>query len=296
MFHNYYIKIRGFILSILKKQPRLYFLFYSIRYKIEIRKANQLIIVTTPGHVASSTTFKSLKTAKWGKSTRIYNFHSLNEGFNNKSPMKSISASHVLREVIKKKLKKGKLKNKKIVLITLVRDPIARALGRKFQHPDVYLKEVNHKALSKDEFPAACEKVKNHMINQGFLKETIDWQISFYEKELNEFWGIDFSKPFKHTEYGFMYHSNENIQFLLFSLEHFNEKFQEKMKYYLNKNVQIILFNTNVQRLPDNTFYSYCKKQLKFDKDLVNSVYEQPLLKRLYPSSMLSDFKDKWTS
>jgi len=128
--------LRNAIVKFLKRRPALFYLVYATLYKWQIWKATHLVIVTTPGHVGSSTTFKSLQTGTWPKGTRIYDIHSLNEGFNNASKIHSISARHVLQQVLNKMLQTNSLKNKKISVISVTRDPMARALGAIFQSPD----------------------------------------------------------------------------------------------------------------------------------------------------------------
>jgi hypothetical protein len=284
-----------FLLNILKKAPWLYYLIFSIRYKREISKASCLIIVTTPGHVGSSTTHKSLQNIVWDSNTRIYDIHSLEERFNNKSPINSISARHVLQDVIREMLINGKLKNKSINIITLVRDPIARALGGIFQNPKVFIDEDFDKYNNIEEYAEGCEKIKNQILKSDYLINTIRWQMAFYERELKKYWGFDFLNPDIVFENGFAFFQFQNFRFFIFALEYLDEIFSKKIKHYFNEEIELV--NANIYSSKKNVnanFYSYCKQNMKFSSDLVNKIYDHTLLLKIYPVEKLKEFNDNW--
>ena len=284
-------------LEILKRYPKLYFWVYSIRYRWEIFWAKQLVIVTTPGHVGSSTTFKSLKTGNWETSTKIYDIHSLKERYNNSSEVSSISARHVLQEVLREKLGKNRLGHKKLILVTLVRDPIARALSGKFQDPKVFLKEVDAVNLKAEEFEEAFLKVKEEMLQSGYLLGTVNWQLSFYQDELRSFWNLDLNHELSNIEAGFAIAKKDNMTLFVFGLEYLNRQLPAKVKKYLGIDIQLLKANMSAQRQRgDEQFYSYCKRHIKLDKELIDKLYQNRVLEQIYPESKIQQFKKSWTA
>jgi hypothetical protein len=275
--------------------PGLFKFVFGLKYRSEIRKAQSIIIIATPGHVGSSTAFRSLVSADWGTDTRIYDIHSLTEGYNNDSEINSITPRHVEQDVIRDMLTSGEMANKKITVITLVRDPISRALGGKFQNPDVYLKEIQQESLKQDDFAAAAAMVKNDMLSSGFLEETTRWQMNFYLDELKDFYGIDLSQNDVQVDEGFMYAAQGNTQCLVFAMEYMNTQYPSKIKTYLGQDIEIVMANTNEQGTGAD-FYKYCKKHLQFDAPLVDRLFDYDLLKQLYPAERFQALKDQWTA
>ena len=286
--------MKNFLLRLLEKWPWLYFRVYEVYYERKIQKATELIVITTPGHVGSSTVFRSLQAVDWQDSVLICNIHSLKEGFNNASKVHSISARHVLQEILRKSLQQGKLEDKSVKVITLIRDPVARALGGMFQNPGVFLTGIKPNTLTHSDFPKACNSLKEYMMN-GYLLNTIDWQFTFYTMELRDFWGVDLSKRSNHAQEGFINLQEKDIDCFIFPLEYLDEVFIDKIKRFLKKDVPLIDSNRNEQR-PDwrQEFYNYCKDHLKFDLDILRAVYNHPIMKSIYTSSKLKGFRDRW--
>ncbi len=294
-FHKNDKPLKNFLIRLLEKWPWLYFRVYEVYYERKIQKAAELIVVTTPGHVGSSTVFRSLQAVDWQDSALIFNIHSLQERFNNSSKIHSISARHVLQEVLRKNLRQGKLDDKSIRVITLIRDPLARALGGMFQNPAVFLNDIFPNRLTQTDFPEACHRLKEYMMS-GYLLSTMNWQLSFYTRELMDFWRLDLSIEPQNTETGFIHLKRKNSDCLVFTLEDLGEKFISKVKLYFEKDVELINSNRNEQRQDGrNEFYNYCKEHLKFDQDILRFAYDHPLMKNIYSSVQLEEFRKRWS-
>lgn len=265
--------------------PSLYFLIFWLRYRLEISNARELVIVTTPGHVGSSTVYNTLKGVNWPKGTYLYDIHSLNERFNNASQVPSVSARHVLQEILRSKLLKSKLADKKVTIITIVRDPVARALGGMFQNSDVFIKGVKVNDLPERDFATAKEEVYHQLVNDGLLEDTINWQLEFYKNELSQFWGFDWSE----MKEGHQVLHRKNHTLIVITLENLAQELQQKVNDLWDHSLEMRIANKN-----ESEFYTYCKKEMKFDQDFLNTIYGDQFLKRIYGEHRLSEFVAKW--
>lgn len=289
--------MRNAILNFLNRRPALFYLVYATLYKWQIWRANHLIIVTTPGHVGSSTTFKSLQTGSWPKGTRIYDVHSLNEGFNNTSIVNSISARHVLQSVLLNHSNNRKLSKKRVSIISLTRDPVSRALSGKFQNKEVFLIELERKVLNPTDFDKALMSVKHHLVNDNFLLLTCQWQSDFYEKEIFERWGFNRDTDVQSSEMGFRYLKNGQNECLFFALEYLSDHLISKVRSYLKAEISLHNYNSLASRESEfNDFYAYTNENLKLEKDLLERVYDRPIFRWMYGKVILNKYINQWES
>ncbi|MEQ8243670.1 hypothetical protein [Fulvivirga sp.] len=283
--------MRNAIVKFLKRRPALFYLVYATLYKWQIWKATHLVIVTTPGHVGSSTTFKSLQTGTWPKGTRIYDIHSLNEGFNNASKIHSISARHVLQQVLSKMLQTNSLNSKKISVISVTRDPVARALGAIFQNGEAFLSSIlsgnvmNYQAIS---------SIKSFMLDKGYLHDTMQWYFSFYESELKNKWGLDVYE-FKKSSNEVLYYQNGNRQALIFTLENLDSQLVDTINEIYGTEIVLSISNSVEQRDSKNiNLYNFCKQHLTFSENTLKGIYNYPFMIKVYTEDVLFSFEKKW--
>jgi len=241
--------------------------------------------VATPGHVGSSSVFQSLLTIKWDRSTKIYDVHSLNEGFNTNANVASVSARHVLQSVLKRNLKQ--LTKKEIDIISVLRDPVARALGGVFQGQEVFLSGLPLAGVGENEFEKVSQKIKKKLLDDHLLN-TINWQFAFYRNELNNFWGFNVDKIKFKDGVGIQYVKKRRLIFL--TLEHLNENFALAILQLYKSRPQEILANNNASPL-----YTYCKKHLKISCDILTKCYQDPLIRAAYGEKEVEQMMLGWS-
>lgn len=265
--------------------PKLLYAIYYIKYKIEITAAKRIILVATPGHVGSSTVYQSLLTIKWERGTKVYDVHSLNEGFNTNANVASVSARHVLQSVLERNHKQ--LLRKKIDVISILRDPVARVLGGMFQGQEVFLSNLPLLDVAEHEFEHISKKIKSKLLDDHLLN-TINWQFAFYRNELNSFWGFDVDKIKFREGVGIQNVKNRRLIFL--TLEHLSEKFPQTILQLYKSKPQVILANNNASPL-----YMYCKTHLKLSNDVLIKCYKDPLLRAAYDEEEIEQMMLKWS-
>lgn len=265
--------------------PKLLYAIYYIKYKIEITAAKRIILVATPGHVGSSTVYQSLLTIKWERGTKVYDVHSLNEGFNTNANVASVSARHVLQSVLERNHKQ--LEDKKIDVISILRDPVARALGGMFQGQEIFLSNLPPLDVTENEFEHVSKKIKDKLLDDHLLN-TINWQFAFYRNELSRFWGFDVDKIKFKEGVGIQCIKKRRLIFL--TLEHLNENFAQAMVQLYKSKPQVIMANNNASPL-----YRYCKQHLKLSNDVLIKCYNDPLLRAAYGEKKIEQMMLKWS-
>lgn len=280
-------KIKPLLHKLLALSPAIYWCFYAIRYYFQIKYAKRLVIITTPGHVGSSTLYQSLKGLSWGKSTRVYDFHSLDEHFNNKSKIPSRSARHVLQDVFRLMIKGGALKRKEVHVLTLIRDPMARALGGMFQGSGVFLDGLDVKNVEREKYPLYCNRVKEILLS-GFLINTTNWQFKFYRTELKKYWNFNVDTVLFNNGYGIQKGNQGSL--IVFTLENLNAVLAHVIEEQFSVTPQIVMANSN-----PSDFYNYSKRNLKLEMNWLQKIYTDPLLTNAYGSQKVSELFSEWS-
>lgn len=276
-----------FVRQMLVRIPPLFFIVFWLRYRIEILRAKQLIIVTTPGHVGSSTVFNSLRTGQWPKGTRVYDIHSLRERFNNDSPVHSVSARHVLQEVLRSMVLKRSLRKKSVTVVSVVRDPVARALGGMFQNSRVFINGIEVDRLTSTDFESAFEHIYQQLVNDGSLANTAAWQLSFYKMELKEYWGFRMEDLIMNESVGIL--NNGSHKLILLTLEDLSNNFNAIAQKHLGVRPRLVVANNNT-----STFYQFCKETLKIDEAILRPLYADPFFETVYGKDRLEAMMRRW--
>ena len=170
MLSKFKIKLRRFI-------ARNFSSVVEAAYIIKIgwqRFKKPPIIILTPGKVGSSTVYKTLKKSQ---KNSIYHIHRLSKkGIRNSEieHLESDRNSRPLHLIIGKQLRK-KLDEYKdeIKVITIVREPISRAISAFFQNTEFYKSEVEKNSLQIDE-EKALELLLNRL-DSSITSQLHEW-------------------------------------------------------------------------------------------------------------------------
>lgn len=271
---------------VIEKHWLLYWIVFFSRYTVEILSAKRLIIISTPGHVGSSTLFESLKKCEWEVGTRIYDIHSLDEKMNRIN----LSARHVLQDTLRILLRFNWV-GCKMDVITLVRDPISRALGAVFQNKSTFYPALNEE-IDESKFEEQLLRLKNFMVQSGYLFDTVNWQVSYYTVEIRNHFKMAFN-PMSNG-YGFYQKTNKRSYSIL-TLEDMEKDMMLFFKSYFNVTPVLRIKNTNETRGGANVlFYKYCKQNLRFGNEIVDKIYSMQFFKDVYGEKRVGLFKAQW--
>jgi hypothetical protein len=186
--------------------------------------------------------------------------------------------------------------NKKIKIITGVRDPIARNISWFFQvidcgavFPSDFFRKFQEGSITMDD-------VIQKFWEQDFIYcKQFDW----FELELKPVFNIDitsFDFP-QEKGYTIVNFPDQNIELLVFKLEKLDSCVQEAMQTFLG------IENINSKRYERTEFlepheyaiYDNLRKSLKFSNEYLDQIYDQPLVRHFYTDEEINAFKRKWS-
>ena len=248
------------------------------------------IIILTIGKVGSSSIYETLRTKTTHK---IYHIHNISEeGIRNsiQSHLNSDRRSKPLHLIISKLLReKLILYSGRLLVITVVREPISREVSSFFQNIDFYKNTLENKNLEID-----MDKSYNMLLerlNTKISKIHEDW----FKLEIEGNYDIDvFSESFNEAK-KYMIFEQRNTKLLLLRMEDLNEVFPEAIKEFLNLDKPIKLQNTNLgnQKHYADT-YKKIKEKLKLDSVIVNQIINSKFFRHFY-SNYRDEIIKKWT-
>ena len=175
-------------------------------------------------------------------------------------------------------------------VITLVREPIARACSATVQNKDRF-------------FPHLVGQPEEQMFNAvmdrsyGYLKglDTKEaYTDTWFDGELKDVFGYDiFSVPFDRSQ-GFQIYKTPRADILLFKLEQLSECFQKAFSLFFGRPITQ-LHNTNVTRdKSDAQMYDRAKRELKMSRRDLQQVYSKRYIKHFYTPDQIEGFIQRW--
>ena len=202
-------------------------------------------------------------------STVFFDIHSVHEHFNNASPIPSLSARHVLQEVLERSFPKHG-NDKRWHIVSIIRDPVARALGGFFQGLDVWMPHLDLQKLKKTDYPEVLKAVINRMLSEHpgaksgatFILDTVNWQKQFVASELEGFWGLDLSS-IEILDNALRVAQRQNVQFYLLQAERLEEGLKSIGKLF-NKQIVLQNKNTAIGRMGKSADFIYTARSILF--------------------------------
>lgn len=248
------------------------------------------ILVYQPGKVGSTTIQKSLEQ----RGILCEHIHILNNriSMNNR----------------KYKILLDGLKNRKIKIITGIREPIARAISS-FIHPFLTYKAFLWNGLTNDLLDSCIKYLKEFCCNDNKLKERIPVfneneytscvdqmgnEFAWFDKEIKEVLGIDiFEYPFNRGK-GYTIIEKGNVQIFIYKLEKLNTLEKELGNFVGVTNFQLKYFNDGQQKMT-KYLYSQLNNTIKIPMECLNYYYHNnERMQHFYTEQEIKDFIKKW--
>ena len=263
------------------------------RYNRSPLRKMQPILIYQMGKVGSSTIRRSI--ASHNIDMHPYHFHYMNGiGY-----MMSLCRQqglplqdHILSSIYCKKLFKNiKTNNRKLHVISLVREPIAKNISQFFQNIDVSYPEFRY-----------ADKVKllshNELVTQMiefFIENFIhDDPLVWFDVELKNFTDIDvFKERFPH-EKGYNIYENARFKVLVIRLEDLNKRIEEAMFHFLGiSNFNLVRENISSEK-EYAVLYEKLKKQIRLPATYIDKMYISKMARHFYTIRELESFRNKW--
>jgi hypothetical protein len=245
------------------------------------KNKDNIYLVYTMGKVGSTTIQETLE--KTLKVADIFHIHTLSDQRLEKS---RIHFPEAFRRA-KKIKRKTKLK-KRIKIITVTRDPIAKKISGLFQNPWLY--GLNEEGITQLTPQELCNIIKN---NLDKFYDALTW----FDEEFFNFTGIDiYTEPFdfdlkKETI------SQNNIDVLALRLEDFKETeiITAHLSYFVGQPIQQLINRNQTQTKKFKELYKKTLDMIELPEDFIQEIYSSKYCTHFYTPTEIHQFRAKWT-
>lgn len=262
----------------------------------------EMILVHQMGKVGSSSIVKSLEQAaiaqpiikthflnprthqeKWRHINLYQKYPHNRKGFVPRHLIVGRSLSRQLPELL--------AQNKRIKVITAVRDPIARGISSFFQNVNQYIPDFMQKFES--------QKIEMEKIAEAFWQQAGERRYrhhQWFDQEFKSVFDIDiFSIDFPKSQ-GYLIKKSivRNIDLLVIKLESFNYSLVQSLKEFLDTDT-IMLVNSNMSQMKKyDIAYQQFKSYIKFSPEYIDNMYDSQFAHHFYSDAEISSFKSRW--
>lgn len=256
-----------------------------------LTKSKKIIIVHQMGKVGSSTVCESLKRNKIG--FPVVHTHFL-EPKKLQLRLNSISSNEnkIDRHLITSLLVLDAIRDssKKIKIVTLVREPIARNISAFFESINRYIYNFNHRYKKGN--------IDTEDLVKSFLKKfPHQFPLNWFDKEMKAVFGIDVYKRNFDFDKGYQIYGHENsqnLELLLIKLEKLNDCHEFAFSDFFGLD-NFILEHKRLgsdQKYAD--LYNQFKNSIKLSEGYAENLYNSKYVRHFYSREEIDSFKDKW--
>ncbi len=263
----------------LKKRARKIASKYYHMLKKLTYSDNDVFLIYSMGKVGSSSIYTSLKNQK--RYSDIYHVHFLSNNWLDKilpelheSFHSNIKLGYDILNFIEKH------PQKKLRIITLVREPVMRGISDLFQ---------NWRHLYDD-----IEEIDNTKLKERVENIKHDYTLNWFDTEFLEYLNVDiYSLPFD-KEKGYAIYDYDRFDILLIKLEALNEIGASAMAKFLAEEFKLSKANTSALK-KTNEKYNFLKKNVKMDDTKLTNLYASKYVQHFYSENEIEGFKKTWS-
>ena len=250
------------------------------------------------GSVGSRTILNSLRAS--GFNGLIYHNHFLTEdGLNSLQELKqeaygdwskfpASTKRHILQSrFVMRQLREGYLIGRKLKVVTLVREPVARNISRFFQDYKMRLLDFKYRYDNRNDL---LDKITKSFFAQYPHETTLTW----FDRELNSVLGVDvFASPFPRSK-GYKVYKGTLADVLLLKTECLNECSQDAFKEFLNIEKFNLLSINKAREKEYFPIYREFKDSIIFPDNYMDRMYSSKYSQHFYSPVEINTFKAKW--
>lgn len=172
------------------------------------------------------------------------------------------------------------IKNKKIKLISLTREPIGRNISNFFYVLDMF---INPYSINKKDLLNDFLKLNPH-------KRALNW----FDQELKHFFGIDIYNYKFDKEKGYLLiNKDDNVELLMLRMENMNSLAKVIGEFVNIPNFELVRTNEGNENWYKE-LYKYFKENFDIPKEYVESMYNSKYTKHFYSEKELDTYRKKW--
>jgi len=282
---NFKIRFRRFIAKYFGSVVEL---IYGIKFKL-INFNQPPIIILTPGKVGSSSVYSTLKNET---QNQVFHIHNFSEEGIKKSEIDHLTSNRkskplhlIVSKILRKKLSnyKGKL-----LIITIIREPISREISSFFQNTELHKDVLENRKLEIDIDKA--QTMLSQELESDICKSLKEW----FDLEIYNNFGIDvFSTSFDY-EKKYSISQGKNTSHLLLKMEDLDEVFPKAIQEFLNIDQPIHITSTNIgDKKHYANIYKDIKGNIKLKPQKIDQIVNSDYFQQFYAQDQTKILK-KW--
>ncbi|MFX0091921.1 MAG: putative capsular polysaccharide synthesis family protein [Candidatus Hodarchaeota archaeon] len=265
--------------------PRLWYLFWFYSADLRSKERGIMVLIYQMGKVGSNTIKESL----WNFDIPAYHFHRLTR-LDNLPNKKKREAMHVywIGRYFLRHLKTNR-DYRKMKIITLVRDPVAKNVSGFFQQIESWYPTLVNQTGSKK---LKVKDVLDYFLENFNHDASSDW----FDLELKKVFRFDvYGEPFSKTQGYKIYKGNGNHpDILLLKLEKLNECAQEAFKEFLGiKGFRLTNWNLASQRFYYLVYQEFFSSKV-LPRSYIEKMYASRSAQHFYTEEELNNFRKRW--
>lgn len=249
------------------------------KIKKKLLNDNTIYLIYTMGKVGSTTVYNTLKKKK--PYADIFHAHFLSQNWLEVILPKRNRLFH-------RNIKIGKnilsfIKNnpqKKIKVITLVREPVIRSLSDLFQ---------NWKTTFEDIENVDIKELQSHI-----EKVNYDYTLNWFDTEFFEYLNIDIYKQGFNTQKGYEIYSFDNLEILCLKLESLNKIGRVAFNEFLGEDIVLDTANKSSDKKGKEQ-YEHLKQVISINKEILSELYTSKYVTHFYSPTEINSFIKKWS-
>jgi hypothetical protein len=240
---------------------------------------NHLFLVYTMGKVGSSTIYESLKTTL--PTSKIYHTHFLsNHWLQNILP--NLDSNYRSNIITGNKIRKILFQNpqKKIVIITLVREPLSREISNIFQNKAAIFN-------NKQDIETSLQYLNN--------SKNYDYTLDWFDTEFKNFTNIDiYDFSFNHQK-GFTIIEQHNFKVLCIQLEQLNHCYTKAFQELIDLEIPTLQkANITNEKSTDKILNQQLRTTFSTSSMLLDKLYNSKYVLHFYTKNQINSFHKKW--
>ncbi len=252
------------------------------------------ILIYQMGKVGSSAVYKSVKALELPNA--LYHVHFLDPDNTQaaidyyQSRSKAVLPGHLKESLHLQSYIRAHRSDHRWKIITLVRDPISRALSDFFQNQSAIL---NHPVLH--EGSDAHDQVLETLLERfRQFNEAEDYACTWFDKELKRVFDFDiFAHHFPKAR-GYQIYSHTNVDILCLKLERLNDVFAQAFKQFTGVTINRLDPANRASQKPYKKAYNRICHALTLPNPLLERIYNTRFARQFYTAEERSQSRRRW--
>lgn len=178
--------------------------------------------------------------------------------------------------------------DKEVRMITLVRDPVARAVSDLFENPNLLVETGDLRSMSLEQ---VVEIAAEH------LRRSVEYTEKWFDRELSGLLGFDFfAKPFD-KEAGFSIVQEGRFSLLAGKLELLSKNGGRYLGAFLDRESELDIPTRRARSATgEASLYRQVRANLRLPAEVLNEVYESRVPRHFYTGEEIAEFREAWVS